>query len=542
MNESTKNNQSINNKHVQLTLNFMLISIMLTCFAIVIEKTIQTFYPIWGSYWFPIFALLITPISLLIRRNQQNAPSTFENQALFVLSEIILIVLITKAISMFSMYFFGISTVWQEITSWSQDFLLTFFNMDFLIRAVAIMLIWLLTWFFSFPLNQLEEDEALMEQEKLVLIFTDRYKARRKLIGLIFNLGILMILSMMLLSSNRLSFIEDPPATGFILGVILVYFFIGFVFLAINQYAIMKARWYFSNIDIGPHLATRWLFFSFIFLLFVSIIIIFLPTNLPLGISSVAQWLSEAFFYIISILFNILTFPIFLIIALITRLFGGETIDQTFTPAEPAPEIIPQIIGTTPWFDVVRSILFWLTFMVVVFTAVFYYINNKPSFNQFLRSLGIFSLIRELWRLIKRGFKETQSAASETIQTGIHKFQSFLKNQRSKLRLSTRLIKQLPPRKAVIKIYTDWVQWNQKKGITRKISQTPYEYAQSYAHNNPEIADLVDPINALTDIFVQARYSRRPVVETQALKAQEITNQLKKSLAHKRDLLSSKER
>ncbi len=542
MKETKQNNQSFNNKHIQLTLNFLLISIMLTCFAIIFEKSIQTFYPTWGSYWFPIITLLITPVSLFIRRNQHNAPSTFTNQTLFVLSEITLIILITKAISMFSLRFFGVSTLWQEIALWSQDFLPTFFNMDFLIRAFAMILMWLITWFFSFPLNKLEEDEALMEQEKQGFTFTDRYDARRKLIGLIFNLGILMILMIMLLKSNRFSFIEDLTPTGFLVGVILVYYFSGFVFLAINQYAIMKARWYFSGIEVGPHLATRWLFYSFFFLLFVIIIVAFLPTNLPLGISNVAQWLSEAFVYIISILFNIITFPIFLFLGLISRIFGGEPIDQTFTPTEPGTDSLPQIMGTTPWLDVVRSIFFWLTFIVVVFAAIFYYINNKPSFNQFLRELRIFALLRELWHLIKRGFKETKSAAAETIQTGIQKIQTFLRNQSDKIRHSSNLFKQLPPKRAVIKIYTDWVYWNQQHGFTRQVSQTPDEYAQAYTHKNPEIADLVGPVNLLTDIFVQARYSRRPIVKTQALQAQELTKQLKKSLAQKHDLLKPKER
>lgn len=541
MNEIEQNDRTFYNKHIQLALNFLMISIMLTCFAFITEKLIQTFYPIWGSYWFPVFTLLITPVSLFIRRNQQNAPSTFENQALFILSEIILIILIAKTISMFSLRFFGISTLWQEIALWPQDFLPTFFNMDFLIRAFAIILIWLLTWFFSYPLNKLEEDEALMEQEKLGFTFTDRHDARRKLIGLIFNLGILMILMMMLLKSDQFSFFENLTPTGFLVGVMLVYYFTGFVFLAINQYAIMKARWYFSGIEVGPHLATRWLFYSIFFLLFVIIIIAFLPTNLPLGISSVAQWLSESFFYIVSILFNIITFPIFLFLALISRLFGRETIDQPFTPTEPGTDIFPQIIGTTPWLDVVRSILFWLTFIGIVFAAIIYYINNKPNFSHFLRELRIFALLRELWHLIKRGIKETQGAATETIQTGIHKFQSFLRNQRQKIRQSSHLIRQLPPRLAVIKIYTDWVHWNQQHGFTRQDSQTPYEYAQAYAHKNPEIADLVDPINVLTDIFIQARYSRRPIVKTQALQAKELTKHLKKSLAQKNDLLSPKE-
>lgn len=541
MKKNNQNNQPLFNKQVQLILNFLLISIMLTCVAFIVDRFILSIYPIWGSYWFPFLTLLIAPASLFIRRNQQNAPSTFENQTFFILSEIVLIVLITKAISMFSMRFFGISTLWQEFASWPQDFLPTFFNLDFLIRAFAIFIIWMLTWLFSFPLNKLEEDESLMEQEKLGFTFTDRYDARRKLIGLIFNTGILMILLMMVLKSNQFSFFQDLTPTGLLIGVVLVYYFTGFIFMAINQYAIMKARWYFNDIEVSPQLAKRWLFYSTFFLIIVLIIVAFLPTNLPLGISSVAQWLSEAFVYIASILFSIITFPIFLLLALISRLYGREAIDQPFTPSEPETNFLPQIMGSTPWLDVVRSIFFWLTFTGVVLAAIIYYINNKPNFSQFLRELRLFALLKELWHLIKRGVKETQGAASETFKTGIDKFQAFLRNQRDKIRQSSYLINQLPPRRAVIKVYTEWVHWNQQHGLTRKDTQTPYEYAQAYTRNNPEVADLIDPINVLTEIFIQARYSRHPVLKTQAQQAQEIAKHLKMSLKQKRDILNAKE-
>lgn len=531
MNENKKFDQALTGKHEQKLLNILMVSVMLTCFAVIIGKSIQLIYPIWGSYWFPILTFLITVISLHVRQAQRATPKTFQNQTLFILAEIILLMLITKAISMFTLVFMGYTTIWLEIASWPQDFFQNFFNMDFLFRASAILIIWLLTWLFSAPINKLEEDQALMEQEKLGYTFTDRYDARRKLISLIFNLGILMILVMVLWQSNLPFFDEDLISTGILVLVLLIYFFTAFIFLALNQYAIMKARWFFNDIDVNPNLGKRWLFYSLFFIFIVILLIAFLPTNLPLGISTIAEWLSQAFIYLLSTLFSILTFPIFLILALINQLFGRETIDQTFQPSEPSTDILPQTVAATPWLDVVRSVLFWVVFLVIVISAIIYYFNNRPEFKNFLIELRLISLIRDFWHWLLRGFKEAKDLTSESIQSGFGKIQSFLRNQKKKFPTLFDFVKRLPPRQAVILIYADWIQWNKQHGFERKISQTPNEYAQAFTGRTPEEADLNEEISDLTKIFIQARYSRDPIFKAQAQEAQNLSKLLKKSLS-----------
>lgn len=541
MNDKAKIDQPFQSKHIQMTLNILMISVMLTCLAVIIEKMMQVVYPMWGMYWFPVLTFLLTALTLLIRRAQRKTPRAFSNRTIFILTEIILIILITKAISMLVMVVFGYLSIWQEITSWPQNFLENFFNIDFLLRASGIFLIWLLTWLFSAPLNKLEEDHALMEQEKLGYTFTDRYDARRKLIHLIFNIGILMIILMVLWKSNLPWFDEESISTRSFLLVLLIYFFTAYLFLALNQYAIMKARWFFSDIEVNPELAKHWLFYSLFFILFVILVIVFLPTNLPLGISTIADWLSEAILYISSILFSILTFPIFLILALISRLFGRGTIEESFQPVQPRTDILPQVIGSTPWLDVVQTIIFWLVFFGVVISAITFFIKNRPNLNHLTSDLKLFALIKEFWHWLIRSLKEAKSASSETIQKGLENFQTFLRNQKRKLPSLIDLAKRLPPRQAVIVIYIDWILWNRQNGFIRKESQTPYEYAQAYAQQMPEIAAQEESLSALTDVFIQARYSRRPILKEQAQQAQNLSKQLKKSFTLKDDLPNLKE-
>jgi hypothetical protein len=218
---------------------------------------------------------------------------------------------------------------------------------------------WLLTWSFSAPLNQLEEDEALMEQEKLGYTFTDRYKARRNLINLVFTIGIAMILITVVWKSNLALFPDLPRSNGIDLVVLMIYFVTGFLFLAINQYAIMKARWYFSDIPVNPDLAKRWVYFSIIFILVVILVIVFLPTNFSFGLSSIVQWLADAIYFLISLITSFIIAPFILLMMFVESLFGSEPLEQTFEPItlEP-PSLIPQTTGAMPWWDIVRSIIF----------------------------------------------------------------------------------------------------------------------------------------------------------------------------------------
>ncbi|MBW6465190.1 MAG: DUF4129 domain-containing protein [Brevefilum sp.] len=513
-----------------LTLNFLLVSVMLTCFAFIISSFLHIIAPPWGLYWFPILAFIVSLITLIARYGQQKTPGILQNKALSILVEILLIALIAKLVSLVSMLPRGWSSIWVEILSWPKDFPLNFFDLDFMLRSSGLFLIWILAWFFSLPLIQLEEDHALMEQEKLGVTFTDRYKARRSLIGLIFSLGIVMIILLGIWKSSLPFFFEEPIPTTYLVVILLAYFFTAFVFLALNQYVIMKARWYFNDIPVSPKLAQHWLFYSLVFISLVIVVIILLPTNLPLNFSQLAQWLAEAITFLVTLILSILIAPVALLISFLGSLLNVEVPEETVQRTEPEMiEMLSPTLITVPWWDVVKSILFWIVFLTVVIFAIAYYLRDKPNLLGYLRGLKVASWMRNFWQWLVRGFKTIQKTAEESFQKGIDSVNTFLRRQKLPLPPFGDLAKFLPPRQAVILVYTDWVQWNQQHGFERKPSQTPLEYAQAYHQRLPEMDDLIEPLKSLTDVFIQARYSRRTIVKAQAKQAQSLSHHLKKS-------------
>jgi len=542
MSEMRNTDQTPQGQSALINLNFLLVSVMLTCFAFIISNFLHAISPSWGLYWFPILTFMISMITLIARYAQHSMPGIFQNKALSILVEILLIFLIAKLVSLISMLPLGWSSIWVEILSWPQNIQQNFFDLDFMLRSSGLLLVWLLAWFFSAPLIQLEEDHALMEQEKLGFTFTDRYKARRSLIGLVFSLGIVMIILLGIWKSSLPFFFDVPMSTTLLIAIMLAYFFTAFVFLALNQYAIMKARWYFNDIPVNPKLAQHWLFYSLVFISLVIVVIILLPTNLPLDISQLAQWLAEAITFLFTLILSLILAPFALVISLLGRLLNVEIPEETVQQAEPEmTEILPTAITSVPWWDVVKSIIFWTVFLTVVIFAITYYLRNKPNLLGFFRELKIASWVRNFWQWLVRGVQSFHKTAGESIRKGIDSVGTFLRRQKLSLPPIVDLARYLPPRQAVILVYTDWIQWNSQHGFDRKLSQTPLEYAQAFYQRLPEADDLVEPVNLLTDVFIQARYSKRSILRAQARQAQSISHQLKKNFTVRDNLRNPEE-
>ncbi len=503
-------------------LNFGLVSAMLACLAFIMGKLVELLYPGWVVRGLWVLAFFIALESLVIHYTRYRYMKFIENPFLATAAEWVLLLLISK---LFVMFQSGLVNFVPEILSWQKQFFESFFDIQYGLLLFLVLIIWVLARIFSQPMIQLEEDHDLMEQEKLGVTFNDRQDARRSLIGLIFILGFIMIgLTVMLKGNVKFVPFDKTPFKVFIF-VLLAYFCLAFVFMALNQYNIMRARWYFNDISVHPDLAKRWLFYTLIFIALVFILIIFLPTNFTLGLYPALEAIFKIIIYIFGIIQFILLFPVAFIISIFNSLLGTE---QTNQPVQPVmPEFAPSdqtTTGVLPWWDIVKSILFWLVFIGVIILAVRYYINNRKGLKDFFKSIRIGRWVKDIWSWAKRGFRKISQFTAETAQKGYQQVRNFFSNRERKLPSLMDLIQRLPPRQAVILTYWDWVRWNKEHGLPRKGSQTPIEYAIALEKRWPGISNQLD---LFTGQFILARYSRQPVGREQASEAQDLLTFLK---------------
>jgi hypothetical protein len=85
----------------------------------------------------------------------------------------------------------------------------------------------------------------------------------------------------------------------------------------------------------------------------------------------------------------------------------------------------------------------------------------------------------------------------------------------------------LTPRERVQYFYLAMVRRGGQRGIPRKPSQTPSEYAATLESQLP---DVDAEIGSLTDAFTEARYSRHDVTPEQASLVQRIWDRIKATL------------
>ena len=526
MNNQIKMKQQTENLQKFAVLNFLLISFMLSCFGFILGRLLLI---LTGremqTTGFQTLTFLVSLEALLLRYFQKKDRGYSSKKIAGIIAEVIVIILFTKV---YSMLLEGFSTLWIQISLWQQDFWNNFFDPNTMLYIFGTLIIWVLTWFFSSPLNKIEADHELMEQEKLGIVFTDRRKARRELINLIFSLGFLMII----LTSSINYYLEIQPfyqpGTQRFLLILVLYFGSGFVFLSINQYAIMKAYWYLNDIKISSSLINRWLLYTLLFIAIIISVISFLPNDFSVNVDSLVDVLFQVLVSIFSFIEFLIIFPTVLIFTLLSALFSGEPVqDQIVDQAQEYIPTAPQIGGETQWLEVIKSIFFWLIFISIIVFAIRFYITNNLHIKSFLKNIRFAEWLKDILKWFKEGFLNIIHTASTNVEKGMDSIRTYFKDRQFKISKLADLTQKIPPRQVVINTYWEWIQWNNKTGFIRKDSQTPLEFAQNFKKFNQETSGLV---NTFTDTFIAARYTNHLIGETQAQEAKVLFNKIKQTI------------
>lgn len=526
MNHQTPTSETSQESQRFITLvNLLLLSGMLSCLAFITNHFIGLFYPEWTVSGLPLLTFLISFVSLFILYIQTRVIPHGANPILSTAAEWVLILLVAKVFMMLQP---GAGSFWQEFLSWQHGFLTEFFDMQYILLIFFLFVIWGLTRIFSPPLYQLEEDQALMEQEKLGVTFNDRQDARRSLMGLVFVIGFIMV-GMTVIIKGNFQYIPLilTPTRSFVITLIL-YFSLGFTFLALNHYAILKARWYFNDIQVHSDLAKRWLLFTVVFLVIVILLTIFLPTDFTIGFLPAAQTLFKAIVYLFGLIQFLFLVPITFVLSLLGTLLGTPQSEDTTQPA--LPEFSPETVQTTgalPWWDFVKSILFWLIFIGAIVLAIRYYINNHQGLKAFFERIQIKAWLLDFWQWLKQGMRKVGEAAAESIQKGVQQVRNYFAEREIKLPKLQDIIRHLPPRQALILTYLDWIRWNEKYGLQRQQSQTPYEYAAAIHQRWPELEPYLTPF---TDDFIAARYTHQMIDKDRLAEAEDMLAKMKAAI------------
>jgi hypothetical protein len=303
-----------------------------------------------------------------------------------------------------------------------------------------------------------------------------------------------------LLNLNR------PPVPGLVLNV-LVYFLLGLVMLGQVHFTWLRKQWQTQKIKVDNELASRWVRYSLAFIGLAALLAFLLPTGYTVGLLDAVSTILQILAYGITLLFTFLLYPFGWLAWLMARLFGDE---QPPPQAETLPLRLPQREPPAPggaapdWLELLRSFLFWIAALGMLFYVIRSYLRDHPELLEALVTQRPIRALRDFLIALWRRLAGWAEAAKEHIPQG-----PSLRRARPRLsRQPFRLFRLggLSPRERILYYYLSVVEWARRQGYPRRSSETPYEYDATLG---PKLPEAQQELTSLTQVFVEARYSRQ---------------------------------
>ncbi|MEW5988949.1 MAG: DUF4129 domain-containing protein [Chloroflexota bacterium] len=289
-----------------------------------------------------------------------------------------------------------------------------------------------------------------------------------------------------------------------LLVALLLYFLAGFWLLSQARLALLRARWLADGAATAPDVAGRWQRTSLLILLGAALVASFLPIGSTLALSRVIQALMVVLISLVNLFLALVVFLFYLVYA---WLIGEPAADRSTSPplSLTLPQFQPPAVPSSPDLAFLSGVVFWMVAVLVTLYAVYFFLSRRglqidgrpaqqfwPTLVAWLHLLwqrihGRVSQISQLWP------PRRQPLPASTQPLPPHPF----------IRLNA-----LTPRDQIRYFYLSTARRAAAKGVARRPAATPLEYARDLTENWPEAA--VD-LDSLTNAFVEARYTPRPV-------------------------------
>jgi hypothetical protein len=307
-----------------------------------------------------------------------------------------------------------------------------------------------------------------------------------------------------------------------ILAGVLLYFLAGLLLMSHGRLAVLRGSWYNQGVRIAPHLAQRWHAVTAAGLLVVGGVALLLPLGATGGLAAVLNQVL-AFAWRLALWLVGLLHALF---ALLVLLFQGSSVAEETAPTEQLPllQAIPTqqqaVLQLPPWLG---GVVLWL---VVVLLGGYLLVRflSTSAFNQ--------TAAGKLWLRLSFWWRARTHAFGVAVNTRARWLRKRMPRIRREPPDRSPLIERhaRTPRDRVRVYYLRTVREASNRGVVRLPQETPVEYARDLAATWPE-ADA--DVQALTDAFVEARYSKEEIDAVKEGKVQVMWRRVTQALARK---------
>lgn len=521
----------LDNERVAIWATHALIVMMAFFVGVSFMNLAHNFFP---AYSFTVLPLLFSVITLeaLASQRQIRALTFLQPGWLaYRISELVVMSLVLRLI------FFlrnNPGEMWTTISRLGEDFGLIFQDGEFTVSYILLMLVWMSMIILSENLLGLEGDLEILASHGDDAYVTDRNVYRDRLATPVFTIGMVMI---MIATLTRLdAYWQGVPLgeTRIPGGNILVYFILALVLLSQGHLSVLRAQWGWLRIPISPKIGWRWLWVSVVSVLLISGGALLLPTQFSFSLAQTIQ-------LIIQILVSILAFLIMAILFLPLMFLSWLNRDRVYKMPEilEIPPLAPLVQGDqpvdlteVPWAELLKSIVFWVFFLILVGYALYHYAaQNKALFARLKDTPIISGLLGFLERLFG-WIGGMAGKAAALARDGFRQVSEQIRRGPSLPRWSLPKIGQLPARERVRYYFLALIKQGEEVEIHRTPAQTPGEYSASVKE---KLGEGSEELERLTAAFIEARYTDHEVKDDQAAQAKNWFQQIIDQIKRKRD-------
>ncbi len=531
---------ALGNARVFRIISYVLVFLMTLCVIIAASGLIHNAVPSWPS---DVMAgvMLLVAIDRIYTYPRFKSLLVLSGEWLLTLGAqwIVFVIFIRLLLS----YVKGLEAFVTDMQLFTHGYLENFLSPEFLVTLFLAMLAWFLPARFLELLDEIGLDQTIALHEATIPVERGEAPPHQRLVGLIFNLGIILVLLTALASINLravlsntagASLVDPKRFSGGEAGVLL-YFLFGLGLLAQSRLMSLQTRWNIQRIPVSSNnLGKQWGFYSLVFLFLLVLIVSLLPTGDSLGIFSLLGTLLNFLFVVflfigrlIILLFTILLSLPFLLLGK-RPLFTGTLPTPLQMPAPPVETISPPAPNAA-WI-LIRSILLWGSLILIIVFSFAQFIRQHDNLKETLRKSPFVNWLIFVWEWLRRNAGRTRDGLSRVLAEGWQSIVTRLERRRLFSPAGWISLRSLDPRRRIYFFYLAMLRRSDQQGLRRRPSQTPSEYATTLEKSLPSASEDIDSI---TEAFVEARYSSHAVDTRKADLVKAIWERIRQALQNK---------
>ena len=496
-------------------------------------RLVSFLVPLWNAYGVPFLAVMLAIEALVSYRIVVRLPAYDWNAILFRAVEWIVLASLVK---LFTELRFGWAYFLENLGRWPHHFLEAFFTTDYFLTLALVTAIWFASTLFAHDLSDLEGDVDLLRSEDRPI---DRHAAHREITGRFLALGLFLVIVAGIMRQGRVPFGGRQPVPSGDVLFVFWYFLLGLVLLGLTNFASLRATWSIERVSLPRDLALRWILTSLLFVGGLTGLALLLPTRYSLGFLAVLAYLISLVVFFFELVFAAFVGLIFFLGSVISYLFKflfGHTKLETggLSPTRFFQNVVPPAPGnlnSASGWETAKSVLFWVVLVLVLVYAFTQYIKKSRELAQSLGRFNPWTWLASFWAWLKTGFRTTGRSLRTALEAGAHKLRARGKSKPARERWRLPAWRRLDPRQRVLFYYLGLVRRAGEAGLPRQAWMTPREYSGTLSK---ELSENGENLAALTEAFIQARYSRKTVGAGFAGQAKEAWDRLRSALRQRR--------